>query len=91
MAEQVFFKLFQSVDDQIRYLNTTMGPQGIAKIVSNFNGSKPKEYKDWIKSIEKFATLSCVPDDRIKLIAYQASKVPVSDFLKRYLEVNLNA
>lgn len=88
MAEQIFVDLVRSVDGRINNLTTTMGAQGVAKIVHQFDGSKPKEFKDWIKSIEKFATLTSVQADRIKLIAYQSSKGPVSDFLKRFLEQN---
>ena len=32
--------------------------------------------------------LTRVPPDKVKMIAYQSSKGPVSDFLKRYLETN---
>ena len=56
-----------------------MGAQGIAKVVPNFDSSNPKEFKDWIKSIEKFATLTGIQNDKIKLIAYQASRGPVSE------------
>ena len=86
MAEQIFLELFRSVDGQMANLTTTMGAQGVAKIVKPFDGSNPKEFKEWVKSIEKFATLTRVAPDRIKLIAYQASKGPVSDFIKRHLE-----
>lgn len=86
MAEQVFVELFRSVDGRIHNLTTTMGAQSVAKIVQNFDGSKPKEFKNWVKSIEKFATLTNIPVERTKFIAYQASKGPVSDFLKRYLD-----
>ena len=86
MAEQVFLQLFKSVDEQMNHLTTTMGAQGIAKVVQNFDGSNPKEFKDWVKSIEKFATLTGIQDEKIKLIAYQASRGPVSDYMKRYMD-----
>lgn len=86
MAEQLFIDLFRSVDGQMTNLSTTMGAQGVAKIVEKFDGSKPKEFKDWIKSIEKFGDLTRVPAERTKFIAYQASRGPVSDFIKRYME-----
>ena len=50
---------------------TTTGAQGIAKVVPNFDGSNHEEFKDWIKSIEKFATLTGIQNDKTKLIAYQ--------------------
>lgn len=88
MAEQTFLQLFRSVDDHMVNLTTTVGAQGIARIVQNFDGSNPKLFKDWIKSIEKYSTLTGTPPDRTRLVAYQSSVGPVSDFLKRYLEAN---
>ena len=93
MAEPVdplpFATMVRSVQEQMGHLATTMGAQGIAKIVPSFDGSNPKEFKDWIKSIEKFITLTQVENERVKFVAYQASNGrPVSDFLKRYLSRN---
>ena len=36
MAEQIFLELFKSVDQQMHSLNTTMGAQGIARVVQTF-------------------------------------------------------
>ena len=92
MAEPVdplpFATMVKSIQEQMGRLATTMGAQGIAKIVPSFDGSNPKEFKDWIKSIEKFVTLTQVENERVKFVAYQASKGPVSDFLERYLSRN---
>ena len=92
MAEPVdplpFATMVKSVQEQMGRLATTMGAQGIAKTVPSFDGSNPKEFKDWIKSIEKFVTLTQIENERVKFVAYQASKGPVSDFLKRYLSRN---
>ena len=41
-----------------------------------------------MKSIEKFVTLTQVENERVKFVAYQASKGPISDFLKPYLSRN---
>lgn len=92
MAEQAqFVNVLKNVGEQMAGLSTTMGAQGVAKIISSFDGGSPKEFKEWIKSIEKYALLTGVHADQIKLVAYQASKGPVSDFLKRYLEANQGA
>ena len=92
MAEPVdplpFATMVKSVQEQMGRLATTMRAQGIAKIVPSFDGSNPKKFKDWIKSIDKFVTLIRVENERVKFVAYQASKGPVSDFLKRYLSRN---
>lgn len=85
------YELFRSVDGQISNLTTTVGAQGVAKIIPTFDGSNPKQFKEWTKSIEKHATLTGVVPARIRLIAFQASGGPVSDFLSRYLEAQPNA
>ena len=61
---------------------SAMGDQSIAKVVRNLDGSHPKEFKNWIKSIEKFATFAGIQNDKIKLTACQASQGPDSDYLK---------
>lgn len=67
-----------------------MEAQGVANNVPNFVGNNLKNLKIGlnsvlIKCIEKFATLTNVSSKRIKLVAYQSCKGPVSDFLKRHL------
>ena len=44
------------------------------------------QFKEWIKSIKKYAYLTRVPVDQVKMIAYQSSKGAVSDFLPRLTE-----
>lgn len=88
MAEQDLVNLFKSIDEQMGSLTTTVGAQSVSKIVSSFDGSDPKVFKKWIKNIEKYATLTGMDAGRIKLIAYQSSSGPVSDYLKRYLSTH---
>ena len=68
MAEQALFDIFRSVDGQLNNLTTTVGAQGVAKIVQDFDGTNPKEFKNWVKSIDKYATLAGTHRDRIKLV-----------------------
>lgn len=91
MAEQQaqFANLFRNMGEQVAGLSTAVGAQGVAKIIRPFEGDG-KQFKDWIKSIEKYALLTRVPNDQVKMVAYQSSKGPVSDFLKRHLEANPN-
>ena len=90
-AEQPpFVRLFETVETQMSQLTTTVGAQGIAKIVESFDRSKPKNFKNWIKSIEKSATLTKTSTENVRLVAYQSSHSPVSDFPKRYLSANRN-
>lgn len=39
-----------------------------------------------MKIIEKYSVLTGMALPQVKLIAYQASKKPLSDYLERYLE-----
>lgn len=88
MGEQAqFVAALKNVGDQMSGLSTTIGAQGVAKVVKSFDGNA-KEFKDWIKNIEKYSILTRVPSDQVKMVAYQSSKGPVSDFLKRHLAAN---
>lgn len=88
MAEQAaFVDMCKTMGDQIAGLTTTMGAQGIAKVVPSFDGDA-KNFKNWVKSIEKYARFVGLDNNNTKLVAYQASAGPVSDFLKRYLDLN---
>ena len=52
----------------------------------------PKKFKEWVKSIEKYAVLANLGNgDRIKRVAYQASRGPVSEFICRYQDNNQRA
>ena len=37
-------------------------------------------------SVEKFGTLTGIPYERVKYIAFQSSTGPVSDYIQRYIE-----
>ncbi len=74
----------QQISGHLEALSGTLGAQGVAQVVDTFKGD-PTKYKTWIKSIEKYGTLTNAPRDRLKLIAYQSSSGAVSDFLSRYM------
>ena len=50
-----------------------------------------KKFKDWVKSIEKYALLTELDDDGVKCVVYQSSKGPISDFIRRYQTANQGA
>ena len=83
MAEQV--DVVKLLADSVGQMNRTTNlatnavAQGLPAIAANFDGSDPKKFKNWIKSIEKY-----VDPNRQVLIAYQTSSGPVSDCLYRY-------
>ena len=78
-AQDMFVAALQNVGEHMSGLTTTMGAQGGAKIIKPFEGN-PKEFKDWIKGIGKYAILTRITPENIRMIAYQASKGPVSGF-----------
>ena len=89
MAEQSqFVNLMRTIGEEVTGMTTTIGAQGIAKIIKPFEGDS-HQFKEWIKGIEKYAYLTRVPNDQVKMIAYQSSKGAVSDFLQRYLTEHL--
>ena len=82
--QQAFVAAIRNVGEQMTGLSTAMSAQGVAKIIKPFDGN-PREFKDWIKAIEKYTVLSRVAPENVRMIAYQSSKGPVSDFLNRHL------
>ncbi len=53
--------------------------------IEKFDGSRPEKLREWLQSVEKFASLSGTqPLD----MAYMASKDHVSTFLGKYKQVN---
>ncbi|VDI37075.1 Hypothetical predicted protein [Mytilus galloprovincialis] len=73
-----------SVTNQLTGLTSAVYTQSVAQIVKNFDG-EPKQYKDWIKAIEKYRTLTRLGDGDIPRVAYQSCTGPVGDFIRRYL------
>ena len=73
-------QIFHNINRELTNVSQTLTTQGILNIVPTFHGNT-KHYREWIKSIEKYATLVNLPDDRKKLIAYQSSTGAVSGFI----------
>ena len=84
MADQAIIELFHGLGQEIGGLSSVIKTQGVFQDISPFSGEQ-KFYKNWIKSIDKHATLNDLGDDQIKKVAYQTSRNAVSDFLERYL------
>ena len=75
---------FTQLTDQLGHLSTTVANQGISQNITPFDG-KSKEFYPWLKSIEKFCTLTNVPADNYKLVAYNSGRDAVSSFIARYM------
>lgn len=79
--------VFQNLALEMGKVSTALGAQGISQIIAPFEGDA-KKFKDWVKSIEKYALLTDLDDDNVKRVAYQSSRGPVSDFIRRYQATN---
>ena len=91
MAEAEVAQVFQNLAVEMSNVSTALGAQGINQIITPYEGD-PKKFKEWVKSIEKYAVLANLGnDDRIKRVAYQASRGPVSEFIRRYQDNNQQA
>ena len=90
MANQDVPTLFQHLTVRLAGLSTVEGAQEIAQNVHPFEGDS-KKFKDWVKSIEKYALLTRLTDDSVKMVAYQSSRAAVSNFIQRYLHDNVGS
>ncbi|CAC5415432.1 unnamed protein product [Mytilus coruscus] len=87
MAEQEgqqFGVAFQNLSHQLQGLSIKLGAQGVNQIIPTFSGDQA-EFKNWMKSIEKYAMLTNLEQNDTKLVAYQSSTSSVSDFIHRWL------
>jgi len=81
---QIFCETFDKINTQIAGLTSAVYTQSVSQIIPAFEGD-PSKFKDWIKNIEKYSTLTRLVDRDIPRIVYQASKGPTGDFIRRYL------
>ena len=58
--------------------------QGVNLDVTPFDG-KAKDFKNWMKAVEKHTRLNQLNEDQTKLVAYQTTRGAVSDYLDRAL------
>ncbi|XP_060575694.1 uncharacterized protein LOC132733112 [Ruditapes philippinarum] len=75
--------------NEMAILNNKIGTNGITQSIPHYEGD-PKQFKEWLKEVEKYAVLVQANQDRTKLIAYQSCRGPVSDFIHRYLTAHPN-
>ena len=87
MPQDPAVQVFANLTRELTNISHSLTAQGISNIVLRFDGN-PKNYREWIKSIEKYAVMVNVPEARKKLIAYQSSGDSVSGFIQRYMTAN---
>ena len=85
-----FQEVEKSVSTQLANLSTVISAQGVSQIVGTFEG-EPSNFRDWIKSIEKYILLAGGTDIQTKRLAYQTSRSAVSDYIQRYMAENPNS
>ena len=78
---------FQNLRVKLANVTQALTARGIFSIVSRFDGN-PKNFREWIKSIEKYAVPVNADEDRKTLKAYQSSGGAVSGFIQRYMQAN---
>ena len=84
MAEVNIPALFDRLGEQMLGLSQTIKYQGVTLDVTPFDG-KAKDFKNWMKAVEKHARLNQLNEDQTKLVAYKTSRGAVSDYLDRVL------
>lgn len=65
---------FDKINTQISGLTSAVYTQSVSQIIPPFKGD-PSKFKDWIKNIEKYSTLTRLVDRDIPRIAYQTNKL----------------
>ena len=50
----------------------------------------PRKFREWVEQIEKYAFMTELQADKIKLVAYKTSAGPISYFIERYITNNPN-
>lgn len=69
--------VFDNLRRELINVSNALTTQGISHTVPKFDGNR-QQYREWIKSIEKFAMLMNITDNRKKFIAYQSASGAVS-------------
>ena len=80
-------QVFANLTQELTNVSQVLTAQGISNIVLRFDGN-PKNYREWIKSTEKYTVLVNVPEAHKKSIAYQSSGGAVSGIIQRYMTTN---
>lgn len=81
---QTFSNQMTGLTSQMTNVNNSIGSISSSLIVPPYAGD-PKQFQNWIKSIEKQALLDNLSDDGIKRLTFRSSRDAVSDFIQRFL------
>ena len=78
---------YRTLNQKMDNLSTILATQGIKDMVIHFD-DQPKHFREWIRSIDKYAKLTGVDEDSCKNLAYQTSQGATSGFIERYSKEN---
>ena len=76
-------EVLTGLNSSISQLNSALATQGAGSFVEIYSGD-PKKFKEWIRSIDKYALMNNLDEDRRIKITFQTSRGPVSDFIYRW-------
>ena len=71
--------------EQLGALSNFVGNTSIRQFITPLDGKNSREFHPWVQQVESFCKLTNVPVNGVKLLAYNASREAVSNFLARYL------
>ena len=86
-TEQGITTSFENLGLQMQNLNTSIKTQEVLTVVNSFSGVA-SEFKEWIKSTEKYGILATLEEKAKIHIALLTSKGPVSDYIQMYAAEN---
>ena len=81
---QTFSNQITGLTNQLSNATNSIGSISSSLIVPSYSGD-PKEFQNWIKTIEKQALLDNLSDEGIKRLTFRSSREAVSDFIQRFL------
>lgn len=82
MAEQ-YVEVLRGLEYTMNQFNNTLSQQGISQFVGSYDGHSGS-CRDWISSLEKFATIHRFGDDKKIDAALLTAKSAVEDFIQRW-------
>ena len=86
MAEN-YLEVLGALESTLNNFNATLRNQGVGNLVVPYEGD-PKQCRNWINSIEKFADLNKLDQANKIHVTYMMARGPVSDFIQRWQSGN---
>ena len=88
MAEEVgIARVFHNLTQELSNVSSALTTQGIAANIPKFDGNR-KFFREWDKSIDKYAVLLNAHNEKKHLMAFQSATGAVSGLIERYMNPN---